>query len=127
WLINKPVGPSRLFDTMMRVVMGDATSPRAPRCRPQPQGPAIAHDTSGVRVLVAEDNEINSMVVGDLLADAGFQVRVVSNGLQAVEAVTQEPYAIVLMDCQMPEMDGFEATRKINELHRTGQIDKLPV
>jgi signal transduction histidine kinase/CheY-like chemotaxis protein/HPt (histidine-containing phosphotransfer) domain-containing protein len=68
-----------------------------------------------VRVLVAEDNEVNRIVVSEFLGKAGFESNVVNDGRAAVEALSAERYDIVLMDCQMPVMDGFEATQMIRE------------
>src|SRR5439155_10065818 len=66
-----------------------------------------------LRVLVAEDNEVNQEVAREMLLDAGCSVEIVSTGVAAVEAAASGAYDLALMDCQMPEMDGFEAAGRI--------------
>jgi CheY-like chemotaxis protein len=68
---------------------------------------------NGLLVLLAEDNLVNQKLVGILLQKAGYSVDIVENGLQAVEQIKKKPYDLVLMDVQMPEMDGYDATRAI--------------
>ena len=68
------------------------------------------------KVLLAEDNIVNQKLATLLLQQLGLDVDVVGNGRQAVQAVQQSTYAVILMDCQMPEVDGFEATRAIRKL-----------
>jgi CheY-like chemotaxis protein/HPt (histidine-containing phosphotransfer) domain-containing protein len=77
--------------------------------------PAVVGTVSKGRhhILVADDNEINQLVAVEMLRTAGYQTTVVSNGLEAVEALENGKFHVVLMDCQMPEMDGFTATRRI--------------
>jgi len=70
---------------------------------------------TGCRVLVVEDNPVNQEVVGAMLADFACKVQVAENGLQALEMLEREAFDIVLMDCQMPTMDGFEAMRRLRD------------
>ncbi len=83
---------------------------------------------SAGRVLVAEDNHINQLMAQAMLAKLGWECDVVENGQEAIDALRQKQYAGVLMDCQMPVMDGYEATRAIRILEeRAGQARRLPI
>jgi PAS domain S-box-containing protein len=79
-----------------------------------------------VRVLVADDNEINQVVACKFLQKLGCQVEVARTGREALEAITRTAYDVVLMDCEMPDMDGYEATREIR-LREDGTLSHLPI
>jgi CheY-like chemotaxis protein/HPt (histidine-containing phosphotransfer) domain-containing protein len=110
--VTKPLRQSELLDALMTALGCAATPPQ------QPGTPPTAADGSRLRVLVAEDNPVNQKLAVGILAKRGHTVRVAENGREAVEAVEQETFDLVLMDVHMPEMGGFEATALIRERER---------
>lgn len=78
------------------------------------------------RILVADDNEINQVVACKFLQKLGFEVEIARNGREALEAASRTPYDAILMDCEMPEMDGYDATRAIRQ-REIGQDRHIPV
>jgi PAS domain S-box-containing protein len=105
--LAKPIKAAQLFDTLVAAVSGQVRAP-SPSA-----GSAPAVPTQPLRVLVAEDHPINQRVVTRLLQHLGHHADVADNGAQAIEQVSRQHYDVVLMDIQMPEIDGLQAARAI--------------
>ena len=119
--MTKPIGELELRNAL-RGLMGSEKLARNTR-------KADSHDktagTSGLRVLLAEDNPVNQALAVVLLEQMGMLVKVAGNGVEAVKMVQSDLFDLVMMDVQMPEMDGFQATRTIREM--SGSVSKLPI
>ena len=83
--------------------------------------------TLNLPILVAEDNEINQKVISAILSRNGFHFEIVNNGLEAYEKIKNNPFCLILMDCQMPVLDGLEATLKIRDYEQQQRKKSCPI
>jgi signal transduction histidine kinase/DNA-binding response OmpR family regulator/HPt (histidine-containing phosphotransfer) domain-containing protein len=124
-LLHKPIRRQELTQVVASLLVGQAATPDAAA------DTASSAHTSATRlalhVLVAEDNQVNQAIAAAHLTNLGCIVTVVDNGLQAVAACERETFDVILMDCQMPEMDGLTATRTIREREQKNGQKPLPI
>ncbi len=120
----KPINQSSLFETISHILYKE-TVPTASKEELAHSIESFRNVLSGTKVLVVEDNEINMELSLDLLADVGITADFATNGMEAIDKVNRHTYEIVLMDIQMPYMDGLTATREIRKKPEYAQLPIL--
>jgi len=124
-VLTKPVRQSRLFDTLADVLGRDRQPDPLPETAPVLRGALESSGRDPARILLVEDNLVNQKVASNMLKKAGCLCDVVSNGQDALAALSRSSYDLVLMDCQMPVMDGYEATVEIRK--QEGEAGRIPI
>jgi CheY-like chemotaxis protein len=121
-LLLKPVSPSVLFDTIIQA-HGEEVSDTSPMAQDRKESESLAL-IKGAKILLVEDNEINQQVAKEILEGAGLIVSLADDGQQAVNMIKENRYDAILMDIQMPVMDGYAAT---GEIRKDERFKDLPI
>ncbi|HEX5689949.1 MAG TPA: response regulator, partial [Roseiflexaceae bacterium] len=122
--LNKPLKPSQLFDALAGLFTGDLAQTAKPVAQ-KTQIDAQLAERLPLRILLAEDNAVNQKLALRLLSQMGYRADLAGNGLEVLDALQRQSYDVVLMDVQMPELDGLDATRQIVARWRSDERPRI--
>jgi CheY-like chemotaxis protein len=123
--LSKPVRQSALYNGLINAVSG--TGDAVADASPAETAKVVVKRENRGKLLLAEDNAVNQQVALAILKIEGYHVTVAKSGVEAVDAFQKNAFDLVLMDCHMPEMDGFEATRNIRQMQKQGNLKRIPI
>ncbi|MCF6285984.1 MAG: response regulator, partial [Candidatus Hydrogenedentes bacterium] len=125
--VSKPIKAARLLDTIVAQLGEQESQKERKSIAVEERNTVENHLREKVQILLVEDNAINQKVAVRMLARKGFHCDVVFNGREALARIAEKAYDLVLMDCQMPEMDGYAATRAIRHAEQEGGGEHIPI
>ncbi|MBK1880424.1 ATP-binding protein [Pelagicoccus mobilis] len=121
FVVTKPLKPSNLIDVVSKTLQSDCSSTGLAESKSAQTDKQKPGQTYPLRILMAEDNKVNQKVGALILKKLGFNIDFANNGREVIDILDRESYDVVLMDIQMPEMDGYEATREISKRYPAGK------
>ncbi len=123
--VIKPFLPLQVVETVLELITGE--DKHFSEIEPAAASNPLHNAFTGCRMLAIDDNQVNLLVVEELFHDYGFAIDTVNNGQKALSRIAANSYDIVLMDCQMPVMDGYEATRRMRKMMSEGVTARCPI